>query len=324
MTELRGNWADLIAGVGLQIAEIFNQAQDEYVPGIFNVLNNVSGQGAQRNITGKTGVGKISLFDDGDDVPGKNRYKTYTTQVVYNNYGGFMEVSANTIEDRNFAADFDEARELSIGANFSQDQSGMQLFNGGFATTTDVNGYRMSWYGDGKPLFSTIHPTTVPGGSTKSNASSTGLVLSYDNMETAYLALIQQQTDDGLPLAMRGKPMLVLPTNLRRKGLEITQSELKPDTANNAINVFVGGMGVDMTTSLFLDSVNGGSSTQWFLVVPGQHKINHETRRAPTLESEMSPKNRTMTFVVSARWANSVTDWRRTWGSKGDGNAYNS
>jgi len=100
--ELRGNWADLIAGVGLELDEVFNQAQEEYQPGIFALLNRVTGSGAQRNVTGKTGVGKISLFDDGDDVPQKNRVKTYTTQIVYNNYGGFLEVSKNTIEDRDF------------------------------------------------------------------------------------------------------------------------------------------------------------------------------------------------------------------------------
>ena len=66
--ELRGKWTDLVGGVGLQIGELFNQAQDEYQPGIFALLNKLTLSGAERHVTGKTGLGRISLFDDGDVV----------------------------------------------------------------------------------------------------------------------------------------------------------------------------------------------------------------------------------------------------------------
>jgi len=322
--ELRGNWADLIAGVGLEIDEVFNQAQEEYQPGIFALLNRVSGTGAQRNVTGKTGVGKIVLFDDGDDVPQRNRYKTYTTKIVYNNYGGFIEVSKNTIEDRDFAEIFDETRELGLAANITQDESGMQLFNGGFATTASVNGYLMSFYGDANPTFSTVHNTVVTSGSTQSNASSTGLKFSVANLETAYIALLQQQTDDGIPVSLMGKPTLVVAPFNMKKAQEATESEEDPTTANRNINVFVKGMGVDMATSLYLATTNNGSDNAWFLCVPGRHKLNHEVRQEPRFEQATSVKNLAATFVCSARWANSVTDWRRVWGSKGDGNSYSS
>ena len=322
--ELRGTWTDLIAGVGLEIGEVFDQGQEEYQPGIFRVLNNVSGTGAQRNVTGKTGLGRISLFDDGDDIPGGRRYKTYTTKVIYNNYGVHINVSKNTIEDRDWSSELSETKDLSIGANFSQDESGCQLFNGGFATTVNVNRYNMSWYGDGKPLFSTIHSTVVPGASTQSNASSTGILFTHDNLNTAHVALQEQQTDDGLPMAMNGKPMVVLPPALKKDGLEITQSQMDPTTANNAINVYVNGMGTDMAESTFLAASNGGSNTAWFLVVPGRHKLNHEVRQSPRLEQATNILNKGVTFTIDARWADSVTDWRRTWASKGDAAAYSS
>jgi len=328
--ELRGNWADLIAGVGLELDEVFNQAQEEYQPGIFALLNRVTGSGAQRNVTGKTGVGKISLFDDGDDVPQKNRVKTYTTQIVYNNYGGFLEVSKNTIEDRDFAEVFDETRELGLAANISQDEAGMQLFNGGFATTIDYNGYRMSWYGDGNPLFSTVHNTPVTNGSTQSNASATGLPFTFSNLETGYLALLTQKTDDGIPVSLMGKPTLVVaPFNLK-KAQEITEAEEDPSTANRNINVYTKGMSVDMAMSLYLASTNTnttagtGTDAAWFFVVPGRHKLNAEVRQEPRFEQANSIKNLAATFVVSARWANSVTDWRRTWGSQGANATYSS
>lgn len=322
--ELRGNWSDLIAGVGLELDEVFNQAQEEYQPGIFALLNRVTGTGAVRNVTGKTGVGKIKLFDDGDDVPQVTRTKTYTTRVVYNDYGGFLEVSKNTIEDRDFAEVFDETRELGLGANISQDESGMQLFNGGFSTTSLVNGYVMSFYGDGNPLFSTVHATPVQGGSTNSNASSTSIPFSFTNLETGYLALLTQHTDDGIPVSLMGKPTLVVaPANLK-KAQEITEAQEDPSTANRNINVYTKGMGVDMAMSLYLATTNSGSDAAWFLVVPSRHKLNHEVRQEPRFENANSIKNLAATFVVNARWADSVTDWRRTWGSKGDNSSYSS
>lgn len=320
--ELRGTWTDLIAGVGLEIAEVFNQAQEEYSPGIFNLLNRKSGTGAQRNVTGKTGIGEVSYFQDGDDLPGGRRYKTYTTKVVYNNYGKFLDVSKNTIEDRDWSSELDEMRDLSIGVNYSQDRSGIQLFNGGFATTTTVNGYLMSWYGDGEPLFSTVHSTVVPGASTQSNASSTGIKFNGDNLETAYVALVEQKTDDGLAVSLMGKPTVVLAPANRKEGLVITQSQLDPATANNAINVYRNGMGCDMAESLFLATTHGGSDNAWFVIVPGRHQINHEVRQEPRLEQATNIKNKVATFTVDARWAESVTDWRRTYGSKGDLAAY--
>lgn len=324
--ETRGIWTDLIAGVGLQIAEVFNQAQEEYQPGIFNLLNKLGGSGAQRNVTGKTGVGELSRFDDGDDLPGGRRYKTYTTKIVYNQYGKFLDVTKLTIEDAGeaFRSDLDEMKDMSIGANFSQDKSGLQLFNGGFATTADVNGYRLSLYGDLKPTFSTVHPTTVPGGSTQSNASSTGIKFSYANLETPLVALVEQKTDDGLAMSIMGKPTIVLQPSQQKEGLEVTESQLDPSTAQNTINVFKNGMGADMIVSTHLGTANGGTDTQWFVVVPNRHKLNHEVRQDPRLEQDTNIKNKVVTFTVDARWAESVTDWRRTWGSKGDLASYSS
>ena len=323
MIESRGTWSDLVDGVGLEIADVFDQGQEEYIPGISNLLISSTGAGAQRNYSGKTGSGRLRKFDDGDDIPASRRYKAYSTQVVYNNYGNYVEVTKNLIQDRNFSDKLDEMRDLSIGANFSQDESGMQLFNGGFATTTTVNGYEMTWYGDALPQFSTIHATTVPGGSTQSNASSTGITFGDTNLETARVALTLQQTDDGLPLSLLGKMMVVVPFNLDKEASQVTQSEFVSENANNAINIYRGA-GVDMTSSVFLDNTNNGSDTAWFLIVPKRAALYHEVRQAPVLEKDVNIKNKVATFTIDARWANYSREWKRSWGSLGDGASYSS
>jgi len=321
--ENRSSWTDLIAGVGLQIAEVFDLGQEEYMPGIGNVLTSTTGTGAERNFTGKTGLGELYEFEEGDDIPLRKRYKTYTTKVTYNNFGNGVQVTKNNIMDRDFDAQLDEMKDLSVAANFAQDKSGLQLFNGGFATTQKVNGYTMTFYNDGVPTFSTVHPTVVPGGSTQSNASSTSIAFGHDNLETAHVALIEQQTDDGIPLALMGKPRIVGAPALGREFREETESTLDPETAENAINVFTGGV-MDVATSTHLAAANGGSDTAWFVIIPGRDKQYHEMRQAPVLESDVDILSKNVTFTVDARWANYVKDWRRKWASKGDATAYSS
>ncbi len=318
--ENRSTWTDLIAGVGLQIAEVFDQGQEEYTPGINQVLIQTTGTGAERHFTGKTGLGRLTRYDEGDDIAIKRRYKTYETHIAYNFYGEAIQVTKAMIEDRDFDAQLDEMKDLSVAANFSQDESGMQLFNGGFATTQTVNGYKLNFYGDGVPTFSTVHPTTVPGGSTQSNASATSIAFGHNNLETAKVAMTLQKTDDGVALAMSGKPTLVIPINLEREAREETESTLTPETANNAINVFRGT--VDVVSSMFLDATNGGSNTAWSLVVPGRTKFYHEVRQAAELETDVDILSKNATFTIDARWANYVKDWRRSWGSKGDLSTY--
>lgn len=322
MIETRATWTDLIAGVGLQIADVFDQGQEEYTPGVGRVMNSTSGTGAQRNFTGKTGVGRLAKFDDGDDMPGGRRYKTYTTKAIYNNYGKFIEVTANAIEDRDYDADLDEMKDLGVAANFSQDEAAMQILNGGFATTSTVRGYEINMYGDGVPTFSTVHPSVVPGASTQSNASSTGIKFGHDSLEIGKIALVEQKTDDGIPMALLGKMMLNVPMALEREAIEETQSVLNPENANNAINVFKGT--IDVASSLFLSATNGGSDTAWFLTVPGKTQFYHEMRKAPTLNQDVNIKNGVVTYTVNGRWAEYVKEWKRSWASKGDLAAYSS
>lgn len=322
MVETRQKWTDLIPDTGLRISEVFDQGDALYTPGIFSLVKKATGTGAQENYTGKTSFGKMKKFDDGDNIPGTERFKTYTTKTVFVNYGEAVDVTGNQIEDRDFDAELDEMKDLSRSANYSVDESSVQLFNGGFATTTTVNGYDITWYGDGVPLFSTIHPTVVPGASTQSNASSTGISLTHDNLETARLALMLQQQDNGLALGMAGKLTLVVPLNGEKNAKETVMSDLTPQNANNAINTFKGSM--DVVSTIFLDTVNGGLNSQWFLVNEAMSKLNFVSRQDKRLNSQVSIRNKVVTYTVDARWSVVAKDWRGVWGSKGDLAAYSS
>jgi hypothetical protein len=320
--ETRAKWTDLIPDTGLRIAEVVNQGDELYTPGIFSLLNTKSGDGAQQNYRGLTPFGRLAKFAEGDDIPVIERSPSYITKVAYNNYGGAVQVTANQIADRDFEAELNEMMNMSRSYNETVDFSSMQLFNGGFATTVAVNGYDMTWYGDAKPQFSTIHPTQVPGGSTQSNASSTGIKLGHANLETGRLALLLQKTDNGLPLSLTGKMALVVPLALEKTAKETVDSALTPETGNNALNFFRGSF--DVVSSMYLDSTHGGSATAWFLINQSRHQLWYETRQGKVVNRDVNILNKTVTFALDARWANYSREWKGTWASKGDLAAYSS
>lgn len=321
MIETRSKWGELVRGVGIQILDAIDQGMSLYSPGISNLLTVESSNTAQKHFTGKVAENRITRKDEGEESRELERFKTYVTSVDYTAYAAKLEVTRETLMDRDFASLLDEATDIGRAANFSQDEAGIQLFNGGFDTRKEtIRGYRYQYYNDGVPTFSTQHPSVVPGISAQSNASSTGIVLSEANFETARLALRKQRTDAGGPMTMGGRETLVVPLALEKTAMVLTQSELRPSTDQNDINIYRGIVGV--ASSVLLDAENGGSNTAWYLVVPGATRFVHDIREGMQPWTEVDEDKKTLMVGMYGRWANYTKDWRRAWGSKGDGVAY--
>lgn len=321
MIETRAKWGELIKGVGLQILEAMDQGSMLYTPGISNLLMVESSDVGQKHFTGKVSENRITRKDEGEESNELNRFKTYVTSIDYTAYAAKIEVTREQLMDRDFSSQLDEATDIGRASNFSQDEAGIQLFNGGFDTRKDsIKGYRFQYYNDTVPTFSTQHPSVVPSQSAQSNASSTSMVLSEANLETARLALRKQLTDAGGPLTMGGMETLVLPIALDKLGRQLTESEYIPNSGNNDINVYRGS--VNMVTSVLMDAVHGGSDTAWFLVVPGATRFVHDVREGMQPWTEVDEDKKTLTVGIYGRWANYTKDWRRAWGSKGTGGAY--
>jgi hypothetical protein len=321
MIETRAKWSGGLKGIELDIIDWYDQALDEYTPGISNIINVMATDQARLIWTGKTGVAQgARKMEETENFPEDARYQTYNTEAIPQKYGNSLMVSKEAIDDAAVSEIMEQARDLAIDMQYSIDEAGMQLYNGGFATTSDVRGYSLYFYGDAVPTFSVVHPSLVPGASTQSNASSTGITFGDDNIEVAKLAIRRQKTDNGKPMAMMGKFQLVLPWALEKQGMQITESELVSENANNAINVYKGN--VDMATSQFLDGTLGGSDTAWFMQISGRNKLYHVQRTGTEIDTQYNKKNQTTEFYVSTRFCPAVKDWRYTYGSKGDGAAY--
>jgi len=322
MIETRAKWGELVKGVGLQILEAMDQGTELYTPGISNLLSLESSDVGQKHFTGKVSENRITRKDEGEASDELNRYKTYVTSVDYTAYAAKIELTRENLMDRDFGSQLDEAMDIGKAANFSQDEAGLQIFNGGFDTRKDsIKGYRFQYYNDTVPTFSVQHPSVVPGQSAQSNASATGATLTEANLETGRLALRKQTTDAGGPLTMGGAETLVVPLALEKAGRQITESEKIPNaSANNEINIYQGTVG--MVSSVLLDGANDGSDTAWYFIVPGATRFVHDVREAMQPWTDVDEDKKTLVVGMYGRWANYTKDWRRAWGSKGNASAY--
>ena len=195
--------------------------------------------------------------------------------------------------------------------------------NNSFKGTGTAADIRLNWFGDGQPQFSTVHASAEIGGSTQSNASSTGIAFTEDNYEVADLALQYQRQDNGELLTMGGMRKLCVSADLEREAKIVAMSDKKVGTDFNDVNVYSGGV-FDVVASKYLGSRGqiGGADNAWFLLDDMSHKLMFVEREAMTIERDDIGKNRTTQYTIHGRWTVASKGWKGTFGSKGDGQAY--
>lgn len=167
--------------------------------------------------------------------------------------------------------------------------------------------------GDGQELVSTAHPRP-DGGTNQSNASSTGITLTEDNLETAILAMRNQLDDKGQKVEVMPKVLLV-PINLRKTAHLIVDSPARQGTADNDTNVYKGQFEI-------IDWIYLTSTTAWFLIDPSVHQLNWFWRRRPQFKTDELFDTEYAVYKSTMRLSRGWSDWRGVWGSQGDGQAY--
>jgi len=184
-------------------------------------------------------------------------------------------------------------------------------------------------YGDNKPFFSTSH-TRIDGGSTtyRSNASSTGLVLNYENLKTLKRQLRRVVDGNGEVIDYTEKKIeLVVPTALVDTAYEaIGTGAYAPDGAD-----YKPGRNLDVEVAVFpllgAESKGAlGSDIAWYLKIKDlgdEESIKIYHREGLAIASERDFDTRKMKVQGVAAWATGWSDPVGKWvGSKGDGNAY--
>jgi hypothetical protein len=330
-------YGELERGVGVKFMDVIDQGAQSYTRAVDSFLGKKEGNKLPTGIVervntqnqidhflSKASLGYPQIFSEGAAIPQDSDLIGYKTSVATQYHGSSVTITKRAIMDRDYNDKLDHAKQLARRSSELMDFRFFDLFNYAFTAQTSLP-IDLVGYGDGKPMCSTLHPR-LDGGSNQSNASSTGLILSDDNLETARNAL-QRQLDDRGKETMSGSGKLILlvsPEN-EKLALQLAKSEKKINTANNNINIYDGL--ITVISSKWLGSASSASSaptTQWFLIDPEMAQLKFLMRQdiAPHMAEDANTMNKT--FYITSRWAYSWADWRGIWGSKGDGAAYSS
>lgn len=167
----------------------------------------------------------------------------------------YLARKGNNKRDDNMHQTYSEmTRKFAMDARATRDRNAFAAYNGAFTTTLTA---------DGSAWISATHQTIA--GGVVSNRLTLNPSLTTSSLNTAINQLLGLQSQDGIP--MNGQPayLVVAPANYVN-ALQITNSELVSDSANNAINVFSSTYGISVWRSVFLSAANGGSDTAWFLL----------------------------------------------------------
>lgn len=268
------------------------------------------------------GLGNLQPVPEAGVYPVDAPLQSFGTTYTPVKYGSVIEISDELIRYDKSAVT--KATELSrLRARSAANTVGIEgagLFNNGFDTA-------FTSYGDGKPLFSTVHQR-ADGVGNLSNASATGIPLTEANLETAIIAFRQQLDDRGQPI-MQFPDTLVVPLALQKEALIITKSQLRSATGDNDANVYslteYTGGGMKVMTWRYLDSQLGGSDTAWFLLDSKNHKVSWKWGVRPEIGARNDTEGYSqdlITWKVRLEASKGWTDYRGSWGSKGDNQAY--
>lgn len=321
--EQTGKFGSLIKGIGLEMADVVDQGRDSYNPGILAILHVESTDAAQVNYTEFTDYTGFGYREEGENANDQERHKGFDSKYVVDNMSGSITVSVESIRRNEYASELKAGAKAGRDAMRFRDKLGFNLLTSGFDNNDRLkNGYKLNWFNDGKAQFSVAHPSAVPGGSSQSNASATGIALAdEDDVEVAELALENQTQDNGALLDMGGEKTILAPIELRRSTRVILESAQATGTDFNDINIYKDGM-INLMTSKYLGAQNGGVATNWFMLDSMAHGLHHIEQGGIEIEEDYTSKNRSYEYNIHSYGTAASKGWKATWASKGDTSAY--
>lgn len=303
MGAIRGNFA---AELDPAVRTIFFDRYKELpqvMPKIFNVG---SSDRDQETDSATTGFGMLQNTSEMGALDYEDPIKMYNTTYRHLKYTKGFRVSQELYEDDQHNVISRMPKSLAKAVVKTTEYYSAAVFNNGFSTSATS-------YGDGKPLLSTSH-TRADGGTSQSNASATGITLGEVNLETGALALEKALDDKGQIVSFMAD-RLVVPIDLRKTAKILADSQMRPGTANNDVNVYEGMYEVIPWRYIT-------STTAWFLMDKTEHLLNWFWRIRPEFKSDYDFNQDAALYKVRVRFSVGWSDWRGVWGSKGDGAAY--
>ncbi len=234
MSAVAQNWGELLTP---QTTEAFftgftaGGRRSSLIETLFRMEN------SQRAFEEHIGIGQFGSegwnFNDTGRVQYDNVNKGYKARFTHVEFAKGFYVERTLVEDNLFSNIWDRAEGLGDSAFRQREKSAANVFANAF-TDTGIDREDFPIGGpDNVGLCSTAHPNSPTDSTTQSNKGTR--VFSKDNVAATRQAMLEFADDRGDVLDVMPDTILV-PPELEDAAIEVTKSQLDPDSANNAVN----------------------------------------------------------------------------------------
>ena len=300
----RASFADLLTP---GFRKIYDDKFSEVPMVMDRVFNVNTSEKADEKDSSIGGFGLAVVTAEGAPVDYEDAVQGYDTTYSHVKYTKGFKITREMYDDDLYGIMSKRPAALGRSMRRTAENQAAAVFNNAFST---------SYLGaDAKPLASTTHPRP-DGGSSQSNASSTGITLSETNLETGRLAMRNQKDDKGMKIDVNASDILV-PIELEKTAHLIIDSTLRQGTADNDANFYKGKFNI-------IPWIYLSSTTAWFLLDKSTNELNWFWRKKPEFKNDDLFDTDVAVYKSAMRLSRGWSDWRGVWASKGDGAAYSS
>lgn len=258
------------------------------------------------------GSGLFPVVGETQNVPASTPKVANKLTTYIKDFAQAIPISKNLFDDNMHGVWAKTVENFAKVARVTQDANAFAFFNGAFTTSLTADGIAF------------IGSHVLLDGETQSNQlkiAQTGTTTTALDPTTLFAAIVmlRQQKDQAGVLLGNTPDILLVPTKLWKHAMEITDSALIADSANNNINVYRSAYGFKVYSSPWLDNVVGGSDTAWFLM-SHNHSVTRLVRQGiqTALRDWSVSDNRTYLYQANFRETVYAPDYVGAVGALGD------
>lgn len=261
--------------------------------------------------TSETSLGDFADVGENGAYPKTSMQEGYSKTLVPTTWKSSFEVTQELVEDAKIGKIKSRASIFTTSYNRTREKFAAGLVANGTGATMSFGGKDYdTTAADGKPLFSTEHPSITGGTADQSN-------LFVGEFSPEIMDSVQEKmqmfTDDNGNLLNLAPDTIIIPNvgSLKRQVLAAVGSDLESNSANNAINFQAGLWNVIVWP--YLPATLEGKP--YFIMMDSQFKDNYEClpwldRVSLTVKSDIDPLTDANVFKGRARFGAGFNNWR--------------
>ena len=251
-----------------------------------------------------SGFSAAPVKNEGSAIAYDNAQESWTARYNHETIAMGFSITEEAVEDNLYdSLSSRYTKALARSMAYTKQVKAASILNNGFTAAVT--------YGDGQPLFSTVHP--LVSGGTNSNRPATGSDLNETSLENAVIQIAAWTDERGLLIAAKPRK-LVVPPALMFVATRLLETELRVGTTDNDINALKnnGSIPEGYCVNHFLTDTNG-----WFLTTDVPNGLKHFVRTplATSMDGDFDTGN--VRYKARERYSFGVSDPLGIFGSPG-------